>query len=227
LDSGCYHIFILNHTFAMDQDFREIAHSGGKITFTIKTDAQGRHSYQIGVTSSRPVPMSMIAVYALGQGVPVASINLGGIGQAWNPPPFPGCYPVMIQSDSNGKFGHHCPQCDGYWRSGPWPNVCPYCNAHGEGYQFLSNAQRDFIVHYCEVLTSAIADIENGEVGIDMDEVADAAELKPEERLLIFRPVRCTSTETKKSCWESWMHNWHLLMLSLPMTRGVKSRDTN
>lgn len=166
----------------MDQDFREIAHSGGKITFRIKTDEQGRQSYQIGVASSRPGPMSMIAVYAIAQGVPVASINLGGIGQDWNPPPFPGCYPVMIQSDSHGKFGHHCPQCDGYWRSGPWPNLCPYCNAHGEGYQFLSKAQRDFIVHYCDVLTNAIADIENGEVVIDMNEVADAAKLRPEER---------------------------------------------
>ena len=89
----------------MDQDFREIAHSGGKITFRIKTDEQGRQSYQIGVASSRPGPMSMIAVYAIAQGVPVASINLGGIGQDWNPPPFPGCYPVMIQSDSHGKLG--------------------------------------------------------------------------------------------------------------------------
>ena len=166
----------------MDQDFREIAHSGGVVTFKIKTNAQGSHSLQIEVTSSRPVPMSMIAVYALGQGVPVASINLGGIGQAWSPPPFPGCYPVMIQSDSHGRFGHNCPECGGYWRSGPWPNLCPYCKASGEGYQFLSNAQRDFIVHYCDLLTSAIAEIENGEVVINMDEVADAAELKPEER---------------------------------------------
>jgi hypothetical protein len=182
LDPLLHPLFFFDHTFGMDQDFREIAHSGGKITFTIKTDEQGRHSYQIGVASSRPVPMAMIAVYAIPQGVPVSSINLGGIGQPWNPPPFPGCYPVMIQSDSHGKFGHHCPQCNGYWRSGPWPNVCPYCNAHGEGYEFLSRAQSDFIVHYCNVLTSAIADVENGEVVIDMDEVADAAELKPEER---------------------------------------------
>jgi hypothetical protein len=178
----CNRCFLFDHTLGMDQDFREIAHSGGKITFTIKTDEQGRHSYQIGFASSHPVPMTMIAVYAIPQGVPVSSINLGGIGQAWNPPPFPGCYPVMIQSDNHGKFGHHCPQCDGYWRSGPWPNLCPYCNAHGEGYEFLSRAQRDIIVQYCNVLNSAIAEVENGEVVIDMDEVADAAELKPEER---------------------------------------------
>lgn len=160
----------------MNEDFREIAHSGGKITFTIGSDAQGRRGYQISVSSSRPVPVVMIAVYALPQGVPVGSIQLGGIGTPWNPPPFPGCYPVMIQSDSHGQFGHHCPQCRGYWRSGPWPSVCPYCNLHADGYQFLSNAQLQFVRHYCTVLLDAMEKIEVGEVTIDMDEVADAAE---------------------------------------------------
>lgn len=159
----------------MDEDFREIGHSGGKITFTIKTDAEGRRRYQIGVRSSRPVPMVMIAVYAIAQGVPVGTIELGGIGTPWNPPPFDGCYPVMIQSDSQGQFGHHCPRCDGYWRSGPWPRVCPYCNLHAEGYQFLSKAQLRFVRHYCDVLMSALDQIEDGDVVIDMDQVADAA----------------------------------------------------
>lgn len=160
----------------MNEDFREIAHSGGKITFTIGSDAQGRRGYQISVSSSRPVPVVMIAVYALPQGVPVGSIQLGGIGTPWNPPPFAGCYPVMIQSDSHGHFGHHCPQCRGYWRSGPWPSVCPYCNLHAEGYQFLSDAQHKFVRHYCTVLLDAMEKIEDGEVVIDMNEVADAAE---------------------------------------------------
>lgn len=158
----------------MNEDFREIAHSGGKITFTITTDSDGQQRYRIGVRSSRPVPVVMIAIYALPQGIPVGSIQLGGIGDAWNPPPFPGCYPVMIQSDSQGRFGHHCPRCDGYWRSGPWPRVCPYCNTHAEGYQFLSKAQLRFVRHYCDVLIGALDRIENGEVTIDMDEVADA-----------------------------------------------------
>lgn len=159
----------------MDEDFREIGHSGGKITFSIRTDVNGNVGYQVGVSSSRPVPTVMIAVYAIPQGIPVATIQLGGIGDHWNPPPFPDCYPVMIQSDSQGEFGHHCPRCDGYWRSGPWPNVCPYCNLHAEGYQFLSKAQLNFVRHYCNVLTDALTKVENGDVTIDMDEVANAA----------------------------------------------------
>lgn len=157
-----------------DQDFREIGHSGGKITFTITTDADGKVGYQIGVTGSRPVPTVMIAVYAIAPGIPVDSIQMGGIGTAWNPPPFPGCYPVMIQSDSQGKFGHHCPRCDGYWRSGPWPRVCPYCNLGAEGHQFLSKAQLRFVKHYCAVLMNALRQIKTGDITIDMDEVADA-----------------------------------------------------
>jgi hypothetical protein len=159
----------------MYEDFREIGHSGGKITFTIKTDADGRQGYQIGVRSTRPVPVVMIAVYAIAQGIPVGTIDMGGSGTPWNSPPFPGCYPVMIQSDSHGQFGHHCPRCEGYWRSGPWPNVCPYCNLRAEGYQFLSKAQLRFVRHYCEVLINALQQIKDGDVVIDMDEVADAA----------------------------------------------------
>lgn len=122
----------------------------------------------------------MIAVYALPQGVPVDSINMGGIGTPWNPPPFPGCYPVMIQSDSEGKFGHHCPGCDGYWRNGPWPNICPYCALIAEGYQFLSKAQLRFVRYYCDVLTQA-SEGDDGDVTIDMDAVADAVDQEGEK----------------------------------------------
>jgi len=157
----------------MPKEFEEIGHSGGQITFTIKTDEEGQ-SYQVGITSSRPVPMSLIAVYALRQGIPVESIKLGGIGQPWNPPPFSGCYPVLVASDSQGKFGHNCPQCHGYWRSGPWPNMCPYCAIRAQGYQFLSEAQLRYVRYYCEVLDEALGSVENGKVEIDMDAVADA-----------------------------------------------------
>lgn len=51
----------------MDSEFEEIGHSGGKITFRIKTDDKGHRSYQIEVRSNRPVPFVWIAVYALPQ----------------------------------------------------------------------------------------------------------------------------------------------------------------
>lgn len=158
----------------MVSEFEEIGHSGGKIAFGIKTDEKGHRSYQIGYSSNRPVRMVMIAVYALPQGVPVGEIQMGGIGQPWNPPPIPGCFPVFITSDSQGKFGHHCPQCKGYWRSGPLPNLCPYCATTAPGYQFLSEAQRRYVRYYCEVLSDALVSEDDGEVTIDMDSVADA-----------------------------------------------------
>lgn len=158
----------------MASEFEEIGHSGGKITFRIKTDDKGHRSYQIEFRSNRPVPFVWIAVYALPQGVPVEDIQLGGIGQQWNPPPIPGCFAVFIASDSQGKFGHHCPNCNGYWRSGPKPTVCPYCATTAPSYQFLSEAQLRYVRHYCKVLSEALDSVENGEVVIDMDAVADA-----------------------------------------------------
>lgn len=158
----------------MVSEFEEIGHSGGKITFRIKTDDKGYRSYQIGWSSSRPVPFVLIAVYALPQGVPVEDIQLGGIGQQLSPPPIPDCFTVFITSDSQGKFGHHCPNCNGYWRSGPKPAVCPYCATTAPSYNFLSEAQLRYVRHYCTVLSEALVSVDNGEVVIDMDEVADA-----------------------------------------------------
>ena len=159
----------------MAEEFEEIGHSGGKITFRIVTDQEGRRGYQVTISGDRPVPAAWIAVYALAQGIPVESIQLGGIGQPWNPAPFPGCFPVFVASDSEGKFGHSCPNCGGYWRSGPWPNLCPYCAIRAPGFQFLSEAQQRYVRYYCAVLGEALNSKQDGEVLIDMDSVADAA----------------------------------------------------
>ena len=156
-------------------EFVEIGHCGGKITFDIVTDTKGQSSCQTRIEGNRPVPMVMIAVYALHQGVPVEMIQLGGIGQPWNLPPFAGCIPVFIGSDSEGRFGHHCPRCDAYWRSGPWPNICPYCGVEAKGYQFLSKAQLRYVRQYCHVVSDAMDSGQDGKVVIDMDAVADAA----------------------------------------------------
>src|SRR4051794_16044933 len=98
------------------QDFQEIAHSGGKIIFGILVDAEGRTQYNVKLSWSRPVPSRMFAIYALPQGIPVEDIQLGGMGQPCNPAPYSSCIPVFIASDSEGFFGHQCPNCGKYWR---------------------------------------------------------------------------------------------------------------
>lgn len=158
----------------MAEEFEEIAHSGGKITFSLKTNSQGGRSYQVGWSANRPVPTALIAVYALSQGIPVGMVDLGGIGSPMTPAPFPGCFLVFIASDSQGKFGHHCPSCGSYWRSGPWPNVCPYCAVRAPGFEFFSKAQLRYVHLYCEKLEQALSSMQDGETIIDMDEVADA-----------------------------------------------------
>lgn len=158
----------------MLEDFKEISHSGGVITFSIRTGEDGQRSVGILIRGTRPVPSVMIGVYAIAQGIPVATMSLAGMGIASDPPPFSGCYPVMVSSDSEGHFGHNCPRCNSYWRSGPWPRLCPYCNWRGEGHQFLSSAQLRFVKHYCEVMTAGMDSTDNGDVVIDMDVVADA-----------------------------------------------------
>lgn len=155
-------------------EFEEIANCGGAVTFRIRTSDDGGRAYQVEFSGSRPVPMSLIGIYALPQGIPVGAIQMGGIGQPWNPPPVPNCIPVMIGSDSTGHFGHNCPACKGYWRSDAWANVCPYCGFRAAVHEFLSEAQHRYVMHYCEVLADAL-DGEDGEVKIDMDAVADAA----------------------------------------------------
>jgi hypothetical protein len=157
------------------EEFQEIGHTGGKVTFTIVTDAAGDRQYQIGLNHSRPVQAAIFAVWALPQGVAVAGIKMGGIGTPWNPPPVPGCYPVMIGSDSQGKFGHQCPSCRGYWRSEPAPVLCPYCAARGDLHTFLSEAQRNYVRQYCAKLQEVLGGGEDGECVIDMDAVAEAA----------------------------------------------------
>lgn len=156
------------------EEFAEIAHTGGTVTFKIRTAEDGGRTFQVGYTHSRPVPMVLIGIYALPQGIPVDTIQMGGIGQAWSPPPVPGCIPVMIGSDSTGHFGHHCPQCGGYWRSGAWANVCPYCGLRAARHEFLSEAQQRYVMHYCQVLDRALGGVD-GDVKIDMDTVADSA----------------------------------------------------
>jgi hypothetical protein len=157
------------------EEFREIAHSGGKVIIRIGPDAQGRRGYQQTWTNDRPVASALFAIYSLAQGVPVCGLPLGGIGSPMPNPPFPGCYMVFIGSDSEGKFGHECPACRGYWRDGAGTHYCPYCGIREDVHAFLTTAQQSYIHQYCGKMRELLQEDKDGEYVIDMDAVADAA----------------------------------------------------
>jgi 5-methylcytosine-specific restriction endonuclease McrA len=72
-------------------------------------------------------------------------------------------------------FGHKCPECSNYWRARFSSSVCPYCGFHGSGQSFLTDAQRRYVRHCCELLRDALTSDQDGDHVIDMDAVADAA----------------------------------------------------
>jgi len=191
---------ILFNGMAEDQEFKEIAHSGGKVTFHISQRADGGCSYQVEFRGERAGPTVIFAVYALPQGIAVGTIQLGGIGQRWNDPPCPDCVPVFYASDNQGKFGHHCPNCRAYWRSNGSPSICPYCAARGNRHDFLSEAQRVYCRQYCEVLGAALR---SGQTTvIDMDAVADAARKDVEKPPFYYAEETQQNRFTCSSCGE-------------------------
>lgn len=172
------------------KEFEEIAHTGGTVTFHVVTGSDGRRGYQINIQHSRPVASSLFAVYALPQGIVVAPLPIGGIGDKWPPPPVPGCFPVFIASDSEGMFGHKCPQCAGYWRARFSSSICPYCGLSGGVRDFLTDAQRRYVREYCELLESALTSEQDGDHVIDMDAVADAAGKDADKPPFYYSEVR-------------------------------------
>ena len=156
-------------------EFQEIAHCGAQVIFNVSTDSNGRRGYQITWQGSRPVRMALYSIYALPQGIPVADLPIGGIGSPWPAPPVPGCFPVFIASDSEGKFGFQCPSCGQYWRARGGVSMCPYCGLRSDRHEFLSGAQRVYVQLYCEKLNEALSTADDGAHVIDMDAVADAA----------------------------------------------------
>jgi hypothetical protein len=157
------------------REFHEIAHCGGQVIFNVSTDSNGRRGYQVTWQSSRPVPAALYSIYALPQGIAVADLPMGGIGSPWPAPPVPGCFPVFIASDSEGKFGFQCEACSQYWRARGGVSLCPYCGVRGDRHNFLSVAQRGYVQRYCQRLNEALSSGDDGAHVIDMDAVADAA----------------------------------------------------
>jgi hypothetical protein len=151
-------------------ELEEISHTGGKVTFDVRVDAQGGGSWCVIWSHSRPVPAAVFAVCAIPQGVAVGDVDLGGIDTTP-----PGCCLVLISSDSTGMFGHQCSICKGYWRAIHDGKICPYCAYKAEGrYRFLTEAQRRYVKEYCDLLMNALDSGRPGEYTIDMDAVAEA-----------------------------------------------------
>ena len=156
-----------------EQEFEEISHCGGKYTVTIHIDQNTKsRSYQVGVEilSTHGV---LWGVYAHPPGIPVATMQFGGIGEPLQPPPTPNCVLVIIGSDSHGMFCHQCPICQNYWRTsgGPsrWNMTCAYCGFRDKTHQFLTEKQLKFVEIFCELIGSA----DDGEHVIDMDDIVD------------------------------------------------------
>lgn len=190
------------------KDFSEVGHTGGKITFTVNCDEKGHISYQIGYSHSSSNLMSLVGIYAHPDGFACGNIKLGGIGQSWNPPPFPNCIAVFMASDSHGKFGHECPECHKHFRTdnipATFPLTCPYCGLRAESYHFLTPPQKSYIRHYIGLLIKGCEDVSpdsTSEIEIDMNEVADAVSGKPRPDFYYtsttqqteFRCVECNS----------------------------------
>lgn len=158
----------------MPEDFEEIGHCGGKVTFRTVTE-DGRRMYQVGYSGAAPNAMALYGIHAMPPGIAVATIKFGGLGDPLGGSPPPGCYPVLISSDGEGWFGHQCPRCRNYWRSRPLAVICPYCRLNAQTHSFLTDAQRRYVEAYLAKFEEALADPVDAEHVIDMDAVAAAS----------------------------------------------------
>ena len=165
------------------EDFQEIGHCGGQYTIEVKTAENGSRSIQFGITHSRPTAASWFEIYALPQGIPVATVHMGGLmggsGETESPYSPTEYYRIFIASDKLGMFGHQCPMCNKYWRSkgvpALWRITCPYCGFRTNTHGFLTIGQLKYVKACCARIDEAIYSEDDGKHTIDMDEVADAA----------------------------------------------------
>lgn len=165
------------------RDFQEVAHSGGETYFDVSSDEEGRILVASGWTHSRPVPAAVVGLYASTvTGEVVADAQLGGLGQPVEPPPPAHAILVFLASDSQQRWGHQCPRCDGYFRSGDYPVLypltCTYCGLRRPAHHFLTAAQRLYVSYIVDELLKCIDGISAGRkdrVVVSMDAAADSA----------------------------------------------------
>lgn len=221
------------------KDFSEVGHTGGVATFNVKCDADGHVSYQVGYSCSAPRPATLVGVWAHADGFACGNIRMGGIGDPWSPPPLPNCFPVMMASDSEGRFGHECPQCHKHCRTSnipaAFPLTCPYCGWRGPAFQFLTPPQQAYVKHYVTTLLETIHSMEPGssaEATIDMDKLADAVPGEPRPdfyytstaQQTVFRCAACNCFNDIRGRYGycaccGWRNNLAVLKVSLEDVR--------
>jgi len=179
------------------KDFRTIAHSGGTVTITVSRDpATGGKRYQLTYNHCRPNAAGFFAVYALPPGIVVSQMNPGGVGSPIDHPPIPGCYPVFIGSDSEGKYGRQCVECGGYWRA-HLGQFCPYCGYQGTTVEFMTDGQRSYVRQWCARMDMALMTDIGQEFVIDLDAVADAADAAVPEK-----PEFYYAEQSQQNCYD-------------------------
>jgi ribosomal protein L37AE/L43A len=163
-------------------DFAEISHCGVQATFTVRWDSDGRRRISTRLQGTSGNPMAMIAIYvAVPQGIPISDVSMGGIGQPFSTLPPPHSLLVYLGSDSEGRWGHQCPECGGYFRNGRhsamYPLTCPYCGLRADAYTFLTEAHSRYaqlyISAYIEALSATSVISPERQFVIDMDEIAE------------------------------------------------------
>ena len=172
------------------EDFKEIAHCGGRMSFKIVCDEERRISIGAGWTISSPKPATIVGIYAdLHSGAVISDFRMGGIGQPHDPQPPSMSITIMLGSDSHEKWGHQCPRCKGYFRSAHHPAIfpltCAYCGLRAAAHVFLTPAQRNYVTHCVDQVATCINELNPGEeheVVIDMDKAGDneSSEPKPD-----------------------------------------------
>lgn len=162
-------------------EFEEIGHSGGKVTVTVGRTEHGL-AYSIGFSNSNPVPLKIVSLYALPQGIPVERITTAGMGVPFPPPKVPGSCVVMLASDREGWFGRTCAFCKGYWRSGDAAQTesgfCVYCGKTPMGTLALTSRQRMYVQAVCGLITDAVQE-GPGVYEWDLDELSRDTKADP------------------------------------------------
>lgn len=197
-----------------EEEFREIAHSGGTIRFLreggVITNTEFSHS------SAWPSGLFQVCVSLNGQLLDTVPVT--GIGPL---PPYP--QPSIVAwviSDREGLFGRLCPQCESYFRTDFTGRriVCPYCTRAAHNVHFTTMNQARFIEQYCKAYLK-VAQGDSTEDIIDLDRIAtELPENRPAWHYAEEKQQRlcdCAHCETKfdilgeyGSCPQCGRRNW-------------------